>query len=328
MKTGIKLTLVWLLLSLAFAACSSAEDEASPTPEPEAVLTAAAQTAAAQLTEQAQPQQTSTVPPPPEEVLPSATAEGPILTAEPPGSGTSQPTPITGGIDQAEFWADVTIPDGTDFNPEEAFTKVWKLRNSGTNTWTPEYSLAFFGGDQMSAPAAVSISGNVPPGETTDVSVDMLAPEANGSYTGFWKMRDPAGEFFEYAVFVQIDVVGGAQAGPTSPPGQSGNGQVTKVSISVDEASPEDCPHTFTFTASFTLDEAATVSYRMEAGSETPGFTYDLPGELTGTFDAGTHAVTYYLQIQDSVNGWARFHVLTPNDVLSSPTSFSLTCGS
>lgn len=328
MRIIYKLAMIWLGLSLVFTACSSDEGEASPTPEPEAVLTAAAETAAAQMTENAKTAATNTPVPDQGGEGPTATQEGSSISESTATISIPQPTPITGGIDQAEFWADVTIPDGTDFNPGDEFTKVWKLRNSGTNTWTPEYGLAFFTGEQMSAPDMVPIGGNVPPGETTDIAVDMVAPETSGNFLGYWKMRDPAGGFFEYPVYVQIDVVGGSQAVITAAPTISGSGQVSKVSIQVDNASPGECPHTFTFTASFKLDEAATVSYRMEAGSDTPGFTFDLPGDFTGTFDAGTHSVTYYLQIQDSVNGWAQFHVLSPNDKISNPTSFVLSCGS
>ena len=322
------LALILCLLCLAITACSSGEGEASPTPEPEAVLTAAAETAAAQMTENAKPMMTNTVVPDQGEGGPTAPPDSAATDEGTAATNTPRLTPITGGVDLAEFWADVTIPDGTDFNPGDGFTKVWKLKNSGTNTWTPQYGLAFFAGEQMSAADMVPVSADVQPGETIDIAVDMTAPQTNGNYLGYWKMRGPGGEFFEYPVYVQINVVGGSQVAGTSAPTPSGSGQVTKASIQVDNASPDECPHTFTFTASFSLDERATVSYRMEAGSDTPGFTYNLPGELTGTFDAGTHAVTYYLQIQDSVNGWATFHVLSPNDKVSNPVSFSLSCGS
>jgi len=328
MRNKYQFFIIWLGLLAILSACASGDGEASPTPEPQAVLTAAAETASAQMTENANQLPTSTTAVDQGEIEPTSGVEATDNTGAPPAANTPEPTPITGGIDQAEFWADVTIPDGTDFNPGDAFTKIWKLRNSGTNTWTPAYSFGFFTGEQMSAPAAVPLPGNVPPGETVDIAVDMIAPQTQGNYLGYWKMQNQVGEFFEYAVYVQIDVVGGSQAAVTSAPKPSGSGKVTKVSIQVDNAAPEECPHTFTFTGSFTLDEAATVSYRMEAGSDTPGFTFNLPGELTGTFDAGSHSVTYYLQIEDSVEGWAQFHVISPNDLISNPTSFSLSCGS
>ena len=329
MRINAKLTVIWVCTCLLAAACSSADGEASPTPEPETILTAAAQTAGAQLTELARPQATTTPLPPGEDDLSFTPTAITDLNPE-DGSGvitTTAPTAATGGFDQAEFWADVTIPDGTDFDPGEGFSKVWRLRNSGTNTWTPEYALAFSTGEQMSAPGEVPLSANVAPGATVDISVDMIAPQTGGAYLGYWKMRNPAGEFFDYAVFVQIDVVGEIPAGTASPK-PSGSGQVTKVSIQVDDSLPSDCPHTFTFTASFTLNEPATVTYRMEAGSDTPGFTFNLPGDLTGSFDAGTQSVVYYLDIQDTVNGWAQFHILAPNEKTSKQVDFSLSCGS
>jgi len=223
MQTGLKLVTFWLGLCLLFSACSSAEGEASPTPDPEAVLTAAAQTAAAQMTELAAPQPTNTSPSTPVDTLPANTPAVPNTTAvSPQGTTSPVPTAVTGGTNLAEFWADVTIPDGTDFNPGEEFTKIWKLRNSGTNTWTPEYSFAFFTGEQMSAPNQVPLTTNVASGDTVDVAVDMVAPQAGGNYTGYWKMRDPAGEFFDYSVYVQIDVVGGSQPAETSAPPPSG----------------------------------------------------------------------------------------------------------
>jgi len=329
MEINRKFLLAVIGICLLMAACSASNGEASPTPEPETVLTAAAETANAQLTELAKPQTTDTPTPRTEDVSQTSVATTDPGIQQTPTVDTSLPTamPITGGVDFAEFSADVTIPDGTDFNPGAEFTKVWQLRNAGTNTWTPEYRLAFITGEQMSAPGEVQLSGNVPPGETIDVAVDMIAPQAVGTHTGFWKMQDPTGEFFEYAIYVQIDVVGNAPAG-TSLPEPSGDGKVTNAFIQVDDASPNECPHTFTLTASFTLSEAATVTYRVEAGSDTPGFTFDLPTEITGTFDAGTHSVVYYLQIQDAVNGWAQFHILSPNEEFSNQASFTLTCGS
>ena len=333
MRIDNKLACVFVGFSLLVAACSSADGDASPTPQPESVLTAAAETAQAQLTELAKPQSTATPSPLTAETINPAptdsTTLGTDLVASPDPNATAviTPTPITGGVDQAEFWADVTIPDGTDFDPGDTFTKVWQLRNSGTNTWTQEYGLAFFGGEQMSAPAVVNLTRNVQPGATVDVSVDMTAPQSAGTYTGFWKMQNAAGEFFDFAVFVQIDVVGGQAAG-TALPSPSGDGRVTAASIKVDDSSPSDCPHTFTFTASFTLSEPATVKYKMEAGSDTPGFTFNLPGDLTGSFDAGTHSVIYTLDIQDSVNGWAQLRITSPNNEVSNQVNFSLSCGS
>lgn len=322
---------LWLVIPILMVACRPSTATASPTPPPQAVLTAAAQTADARLTELARPTETATSTPPPIFDLPTVTPTQPGLgTTSPtlpatPGAPAGSPPPPSASGDLAEYWADITVPDGTQFDPGEQFTKVWRLRNSGATTWTPDYSLAFFGGAQMSAPAAVSIGATVAPGGTIDISVDMVAPLSPGIYRGFWKMRNAAGEFFNYAVFVEIQVVGGTP-GATIPPGQTGDGRVTDVRMAVDDAAPDECPYTFTFSGTITLNAPATVTYRLEAGSDTPGFTFNLPPEQTGSFGSGTHTLSFFLTISSSVDGWAQLHILAPNDVISNQATFSLRC--
>ncbi len=317
------------MLAILMAGCRSSSTTASPTTPPQAVLTAAAQTADARLTELARPTETSTPTPPPIFDLPTVTPTlpgfgTPTLPATSAVQTSSPPPPSTSG-DLAEYWADITVPDGTQFGPGEKFTKVWRLRNSGATTWTPDYSLAFFGGAQMSAPSAVAIGSTVAPGSTIDISVEMIAPDSPGTYRGFWKMRNSAGEFFDYAVFVEIQVVGGTP-GATTPPGQTGQGRVTDVGMAVDDASPDECPYTFTFTGTITLSAPATVTYRLEAGSDTPGFTFNLPPEQTASFGSGIHSLSFFLTISSTVDGWAQLHVLAPNDITSNQATFSLRC--
>jgi hypothetical protein len=330
MKILIMRSIVLLGLSLILMACSSGEGETSPTPPPESVLTAAAQTADARLTELAKPDDSSTPSPLPTTNIspntPTPTFSGTNLPITSSPEVTTSGVP-TGGLDQAEYWADITVSDGTDFTPGEKFTKTWRLRNSGTSTWTPDYGLAFFNGAQMSGSTIVPLTSTVSPGATVDVSVDLIAPQSAGTYRGYWKMRNGLGEDFDYAVFVEIDVVGGTPS-RTSTPQPPGRGRVTEVYLQVDEASANDCPHTFVFTATLTLSGPATVTYELEAGSDTPGFIFDLPGALTTAFDGGTHSLNYFLDIQDTVNGWAQLHVLEPNDKISNQVSFSLSCGS
>jgi hypothetical protein len=220
-----------------------------------------------------------------------------------------------------------TIPDGTDFDPGEALVKTWAVKNSGTSTWNTGYSLAFLSGVKLGAPDSVALTKSVAPGEVVDISVNLSAPLESGTHRGYWKMRNASGQFFDYAMWVEIDVIGGTPgANPTSQPGGGGGEDISGVSVAVDEASANECPHTFNFTAYFTLDKSATVTYRLEAGSDTPGFTFSLPGDQTGSFEAGTQAVTYNLVIEDSVDGWVQFHILSPEEVSSGQVSFSLDC--
>ena len=43
--------------------------------------------------------------------------------------------------DRAQFVTDVTVPDGTKYDPGATFTKTWRLRNVGTCTWTTAYTM-------------------------------------------------------------------------------------------------------------------------------------------------------------------------------------------
>jgi len=95
--------------------------------------------------------------------------------------------------DLAQFVRDVSIPDGSIFAPGAAFTKTWRLRNAGTCTWSG-YSLVFDSGDAMNGASPTTI-GSVGPGQEVDVSVNLTAPATNGSYRGFWRIRNASGVF-------------------------------------------------------------------------------------------------------------------------------------
>lgn len=98
--------------------------------------------------------------------------------------------------DWAQFITDVTVPDGAKYEPGATFKKTWRLKNIGTCTWTTSYSLVFDTGEQMSAPASIKFPGEVKPGETIDVNVDMTAPSKAGHYIGYWKFKNASGVLF------------------------------------------------------------------------------------------------------------------------------------
>ena len=119
----------------------------------------------------------------------------PTLTPTP--TATATPTQVPTPCDAAQFVTDVTIPDDTGILINGDFTKTWRLRNVGTCTWTSGYVLIFDHGDRMSAPASVSVtSGTVPPGATVDVSVNLKAPGSEGTYQGFFLLRNPSNVVF------------------------------------------------------------------------------------------------------------------------------------
>ena len=116
--------------------------------------------------------------------LPTAT---PQPSATPYPTSTAVPVPCH----RIQFVMDVTVPDGTMFAPGTSFVKTWRLRNAGSCTWTPDYSLVFRGGNAMDASGVVYLNSTVYPGQNVDVSVTLTAPAAAGSYEGLWSLRSP-----------------------------------------------------------------------------------------------------------------------------------------
>src|SRR5690606_16148794 len=91
-----------------------------------------------------------------------------------PGNTT---TASAAGCYHAQFIADVTIPDGTHFEPGATLKKTWRIKNIGSCTWNSnDVSLVFDSGERMGAPASLAIPTNVGPGQTVDLTVDLTAP--------------------------------------------------------------------------------------------------------------------------------------------------------
>lgn len=118
---------------------------------------------------------------------------------------------------------DVTIPDGTSVGAGRAFTKTWKFKNTGTCPWLG-YSLGFVSGDRMSAPATAPVDQTLA-GDLVNVSVDLAAPAADGTYTGFFELQDEDGTAvpigLEATFWVKIVVGAGGLPIVTSAPGGS-----------------------------------------------------------------------------------------------------------
>ena len=157
-------------------------------------------------------------PPPPlfvTSTLPAGPAATPTPTATPEGI-LPRPDDCT---DEAVLMEDVTILDGTRMKSGQSFTKTWRLKNMGTCPWDASYHLVFLAGNRMGAPDSVALTVTLP-GETVDVSVELIAPSQNGNYTGVFGLRNP----FEQTVpiglsdnfWVNIIVGEGSSINPSS----------------------------------------------------------------------------------------------------------------
>jgi len=152
-----------------------------------------------------------------EHLLSTTTADQAIFTLQPelPTEQIQAPTPsLTPKPDCSEKveLESETIPDQANFLPGVNFEKSWILRNVGTCTWTPDYSVIFVGGEQMSGESPTAIGQTVPPDGKIEITLPLKAPPNDGYYESFWKMQNERGEQFglgaesDVALWIKIDV--------------------------------------------------------------------------------------------------------------------------
>jgi hypothetical protein len=233
---------IGLMILVALGACNMPATNGSSTEEisaQEAAMTSAAQTVAAQHTANAQ----------------DATTTDEDSTEEPDDTESPEVTPTSTEVpcDLAGFVKDVTIVDGTEMTPGEVFTKTWQVRNEGSCTWTSGYELIFDEGDIMGGTSPQQLtSASIPPGDILDVSVELTAPGATGTYRGLWHIRNPQGDIFTRSgIWVEIVVV------PAPPSVHSSHAsfdiaETAEADLDEGDSPPAGGGRDFTFTANGT----------------------------------------------------------------------------
>ncbi|MFJ8577214.1 NBR1-Ig-like domain-containing protein [Micromonospora sp. NPDC093277] len=111
--------------------------------------------------------------------------------------------------DDSRFEGDITYPDGTLVSPNSSFTKVWRIRNTGTVVWANRF-LARVNETPCRAPEEVAIP-QTRPGEAVDIAVSVQAPSEPGSCKIFWKMADEQGRMLfplKRPIFLDVRVGG------------------------------------------------------------------------------------------------------------------------
>jgi hypothetical protein len=95
--------------------------------------------------------------------LPASTPTvAPTLTWTPAATpSTATTTPISKDCLKVTFVTDVTVPDNTRFAQGAAFTKTWRVRNSGTCDWPADTALVFIAGNKLDAVLRAEMFGGV-----------------------------------------------------------------------------------------------------------------------------------------------------------------------
>lgn len=192
---------VVLVLSMTLTACNLFQRiGGAPTPDPAQVATMAAATVSARFTQMAfdavvaeltqQAIMTNTP-------LPTAT---PAITNTPvpPTATPIPPTPTAVPIpcNAASFITDVTVKDWSTLYASESFVKTWQIKNVGSCSWTKDYKIFFFGGNQMEAGSAIAFPSVVNPGDSVNLSISMVAPSSAGDFSGSWMLKAANGVVF------------------------------------------------------------------------------------------------------------------------------------
>ncbi len=142
---------------------------------------------------------------------PVPTLAAPTAVAAPTVAPTAAPQPVQCSHNAA-FVSDVSVPDGTQFHPNQAFNKIWRLRNTGNCPWSGQTQFVYVNGEAMATVKAIA-APNTPPGGTAEFSIPMTAPATPGRHQGNWQLRDEHGTLFGTVAHVLINVVS-----PAAPP--------------------------------------------------------------------------------------------------------------
>jgi len=285
-----------VLIAALFVFACNVPAVVQPTPTGDVVGTLAALTVDARLTQMAPPTFTpGPLPTSTSALLPTVQLPTiPIPTTLPPVTPTSS-------CNAAKFVADVSILDGTILEPGEAFTKTWRLRNSGTCSWTTAYSAVFSNGTAMGGPASQALAGTVNPGQTVDISINFTAPTTGGDYVAYYKLRDAGGVLFSQ-MYVQIKV-------------QTGKFAVTRVTFTTSGG----CGN-FSATANITTNRAGDVTYYWVRSDGATDGTPHAPIEFNS---AGTKSVTQTWSTTASGSHWLDIYIDAPNHQQFGRASFS-----
>lgn len=246
----------WILILLTVTACSFSIGGGDEQDEKSAIETAIAQTLTAEGGGQADTQ----APEPTFTLAPANTVAGPP---------TNTPSPCNNA-----YYISETIPDGTEFEVGEAFTKTWRIKNIGTCTWNTNYKLVFADGDKMSGPDSKNLTQSVAPDEQVDISVNLEAPASAGTYKGFWQLQDDEGRTFVYNIWIEIKAVETVADEP----------DLTITEFSLNPATPVQFENVHVRVRAHNAGTADSGGFKMEwyglTTSANPGCTWNINGGL------------------------------------------------
>ncbi len=129
----------------------------------------------------------------------------PAAAEIPAESAAAEPTQLANCSNDLDFIEDLSIPDGTQLAPSKEIVKDWKVRNSGTCNWNPDYSVRLISGDALGVEPLLAL---VPARYGTEavISITFTTPSEPGRYSATWRAHGPDGEPFGEWFTIEIAV--------------------------------------------------------------------------------------------------------------------------
>lgn len=218
MKKNVKRKLIpFLGILIVLLACELPAISVSfaATPLPSDIGTIIFETVAAAQTQTAVflPSSTPT-PTPTETVLPISTStETPtptetIVFVFPTSTRTRTVTPTDDGLSDEDWVCRLISTDPANnqvIDPRKDFDARWVVRNIGERTWrSDEVDYIYYSGTEMHKSQAYDLSKNVTPGETVTITVDMIAPRNEGTYSTTWTLRSGRTQFCRLSISIVV----------------------------------------------------------------------------------------------------------------------------
>ncbi len=282
-STKYKTLTLTTILMLLISACG-----AETTPDP-SISTAVAQTVAAQTVNQATetplPSPTIAVTEGPLQFIPTLTPLVPAVLPTLPKSTAGAKTECG----KASLISE-TIPDGTIYAPKTPFTKTWEIRNESNCNWDTSYKIVFWDGDVMGGGYVYNLPQSAPPGTTFPISLQLIAPATDGTYTSEWMLQTPDGTEFgvgDYSASIYTELVVSSAVKPAYA--------ITSVDYKVVRSPATGCPANTKYThyATLTSNGPIKVTLQWLQGSGTPETELLRPEIVLKFTEAGTQTVSH-----------------------------------
>jgi outer membrane biosynthesis protein TonB len=113
----------------------------------------------------------------------------------PPATGTQPAAPVSSTQDKAQYVSQ-NIADGVQVLPGRTITITWAVKNVGTVAWTTDYTLRYFAGPPVTGSQSIAFPKTIAPDATANLTVSIVAPATEGSYTSWWKLANAQGQNF------------------------------------------------------------------------------------------------------------------------------------